>query len=130
MVVGVLLFLAGILKMLHDLSEENKLPFGEWWNKTSWKNKYSVESLANYYRNGRNPELLEPKYWGSTNILSFTTDWFHLSSFLHTACYQLVFVIMLSYVTEFNFITYVIIFVLTKGIVGTIGEITRNIILK
>ena len=127
-IIIVSLSLAGVFKMLHDLSEEGKIPFGNWWNKGSWHNKYTTESLFNFYENGNDKTYLKPKYFGSTTFLAFTTDGFHLFSFLHTACYQLVITLMLTFVTDLIWWHYIIIFVGLKITIGALGEAVRKVL--
>ena len=77
--------MAALLNAVMDVSSENKFK-RDWWNKDkSWKNKW---------KHGI-PELGE-RFFGSSTILVWLTDGWHMTQFLFHSCWQLAIVICLT----------------------------------
>lgn len=111
--VSFLLFIAAIFKSLADLSAEGKIPFGDpfyFYKDLSWTNKYK--------KNTR-----EPKFFLSTTVLVFLTDFWHLCNFIFFTSIQLAISLSL-----FNGWYVVLGFICIKIVISMIMEITRRII--
>ena len=75
-----LLIISAVSKVVSDLCEEGKIPWGTpyFWDKAmSWVNKYSDASLNN--------GTYKPRFFGSTSFLVFLTDGWHLFNTIHIA---------------------------------------------
>jgi len=70
-----LLIISAISKVVSDLCEEGKIPWGTpyFWDKTI--------SSGNKYKDG----TLKPRFFGSTSVLSFLVDAWHLFNTIHIA---------------------------------------------
>lgn len=73
-----LIVLAAIFKALMDLSSEDRFN-KSWWDKsTGWRNKYKLGKVEN-----------GPAFPGSTTVLVFLTDGWHLFQFLFLSCIEM-----------------------------------------